>query len=408
MSHTPPLDPGHEAGAGGHALPDADAAGHRATLWVSWQLDGGAAAVNEAGRMRMQTYRLSLSLATGDDAQPPPQVAELRATAWRCCAAATPSARCSCPGTTRCARASPTVERDWAAFRAHWTRPAPADVRRAARRRPRPSSTHIDALVGAHRAPHVALDRAAAPAADGDDGAGRDRRGACCCSPATCFVLEPVAQLKQAIERMQARRLQRPRRPRDSSDEFGTLADGFNEHGRAPAVDVPRPRGQGRREDVASCEEKRERLEALYDVTRAGGQRHHAGGARRAASRERVAPRRARRRASALRWSDEANQRFLLLAADGLPRRDGRRASSACMPATATAARRSAAPGVRVIPIAVACRRRSLHALRATPASRRWCRCRSACTTALMGEVDLFYHAQVDAVARPSARCSRR
>lgn len=26
------------------------------TLWVSWQLDGGAAAVNEAGRMRMQAY----------------------------------------------------------------------------------------------------------------------------------------------------------------------------------------------------------------------------------------------------------------------------------------------------------------------------------------------------------------
>ena len=27
------------------------------TLWVSWQLDGGAAAVNEAGRMRMQQKR---------------------------------------------------------------------------------------------------------------------------------------------------------------------------------------------------------------------------------------------------------------------------------------------------------------------------------------------------------------
>ena len=36
------------------------------TLWVSWQLDGGAAAVNEAGRLRMQAYRLSLSIATGD------------------------------------------------------------------------------------------------------------------------------------------------------------------------------------------------------------------------------------------------------------------------------------------------------------------------------------------------------
>ena len=37
-----------------------------ATLWVSWQLEGGAAAVNEAGRLRMQTYRLTLSLATAD------------------------------------------------------------------------------------------------------------------------------------------------------------------------------------------------------------------------------------------------------------------------------------------------------------------------------------------------------
>ena len=40
-----------------------------ATLWVSWQLEGGAAAVNEAGRMRMQTYRLSLSIATADEAR---------------------------------------------------------------------------------------------------------------------------------------------------------------------------------------------------------------------------------------------------------------------------------------------------------------------------------------------------
>ena len=29
------------------------------TLWVTWQLEGGAAAVNEAGRMRMQTWRLN-------------------------------------------------------------------------------------------------------------------------------------------------------------------------------------------------------------------------------------------------------------------------------------------------------------------------------------------------------------
>ena len=32
------------------------------TLWVTWQLEGGAAAVNEAGRMRMQTWRLTSSV----------------------------------------------------------------------------------------------------------------------------------------------------------------------------------------------------------------------------------------------------------------------------------------------------------------------------------------------------------
>jgi len=29
------------------------------TLWVTWKLGGGAAALNEAGRMRMQTWRLT-------------------------------------------------------------------------------------------------------------------------------------------------------------------------------------------------------------------------------------------------------------------------------------------------------------------------------------------------------------
>jgi two-component system nitrate/nitrite sensor histidine kinase NarX len=39
------------------------------TLWVTWQLEGGAAAVNEAGRMRMQTWRLTSAV----QAQLPPE-----------------------------------------------------------------------------------------------------------------------------------------------------------------------------------------------------------------------------------------------------------------------------------------------------------------------------------------------
>jgi two-component system nitrate/nitrite sensor histidine kinase NarX len=33
------------------------------TVWVTWQLEGGAAAVNEAGRMRMMSYRIALNAA---------------------------------------------------------------------------------------------------------------------------------------------------------------------------------------------------------------------------------------------------------------------------------------------------------------------------------------------------------
>ncbi len=42
------------------------------TLWVTWQLEGGAAAVNEAGRMRMQTWRLASAV----QALAPPQEIE--------------------------------------------------------------------------------------------------------------------------------------------------------------------------------------------------------------------------------------------------------------------------------------------------------------------------------------------
>ena len=36
------------------------------TLWVTWKLEGGAAAINEAGRMRMQTYQLALLVGEGN------------------------------------------------------------------------------------------------------------------------------------------------------------------------------------------------------------------------------------------------------------------------------------------------------------------------------------------------------
>ena len=34
--------------------------------WMSLQLEGGAASVNEAGRLRLQAYRMTLSVSMGD------------------------------------------------------------------------------------------------------------------------------------------------------------------------------------------------------------------------------------------------------------------------------------------------------------------------------------------------------
>ena len=46
------------------------------TLWISWQLDGGAAAVNEAGSMRMQANRWALAVALREESRLPALAAE--------------------------------------------------------------------------------------------------------------------------------------------------------------------------------------------------------------------------------------------------------------------------------------------------------------------------------------------
>ena len=39
------------------------------SLWVTWKLEGGAAAINEGGRMRMQTWRLAQAVPAGPPAR---------------------------------------------------------------------------------------------------------------------------------------------------------------------------------------------------------------------------------------------------------------------------------------------------------------------------------------------------
>ncbi len=129
------------------------------------------------------------------------------------------------------------------------------------------------------------------------------------------FVLEPVGQLKGAIQRIQGGDFG-ARVQRITSDELGTLATGFN--GMAEHIQSMYRNLEARvAEKTAELEEKRERLEALYSVTTlaakattlqelATGFTRHVG-------------RVARADGVALRWSDETNQRFHMLASEGLP-----------------------------------------------------------------------------------------
>lgn len=90
-----------------------------ATLWVSWQLDGGAAAVNEAGRMRMQSYRMALSIGTGETSALPEQVKEFERS-MAMLRKGDPERPLFVPWDDTVRARFATVEQDWTHFRAHW------------------------------------------------------------------------------------------------------------------------------------------------------------------------------------------------------------------------------------------------------------------------------------------------
>jgi two-component system nitrate/nitrite sensor histidine kinase NarX len=285
------------------------------TLWVSWQLNGGAAAVNEAGRMRMQAYRIaltvantrgaaavdlaghidnfnqSLSLLRNGDAVRPLQV----------------------PWDETARQNFTAVERDWRQFHANWLAQKPGNLDRLT-----PDTVafaaEIDAFVSSIEANMagwtatlhllqmgvliVALLGAVMLLVAG-----------------YLFVLEPVNLLKQAIGKIQGGDFEF-RVERVGNDEFGTLAKGFN--GMASHLQSLYGNLADKvAEKTAELEEKHERLESLYEVTALVA---------RATSLEELAQdfsksimAIARADGVALRWADQAQRRYLMLATSGLP-----------------------------------------------------------------------------------------
>ena len=283
-----------------------------ATLWVSWQLDGGAAAVNEAGRMRMQSYRMALSIGTVERAALVEQAQEFdrSLTLLRHGNAERPL---FVPWDDAVRTHFGIVEQDWAGFRARWIDLRPEQLKNL-RSDTVSFAAHIDHLVTAiesHMAQWTAILHLLQMTmlATGVVGA------AVLLFTGYLFVLDPVNQLKLAIEKIQAGDFD-ARVERVTSDEFGTLADGFNgmaEHLQSMYRHLERRVA----EKTAQLQEKNERLESLYEgtalVAKATTLDELAQGFAKNVARI------ARADGVAVRWSDQANQRYLMLAAQGLP-----------------------------------------------------------------------------------------
>ena len=282
------------------------------TLWVSWQLDGGAAAMNEAGRMRMQSYRMALSISTGETGALAQHVKEFDL-GLGILREGDPERPLFVPWDDAVTEKFATVERDWSRFRSLWIDIPPANLHNL-RADTVAFASNIDAFVSSielHMAHWTALLHLLQMSMLVMAVLG----ATVLLYTGYLFVLEPVGQLKQAIEKIQLGDFS-ARVERVTSDEFGTLADGFNdmaEHLQSMYSHLEHKVA----EKTAQIQEKNERLESLYEVTALVAK---------ATTLDELAQgfatnitRIARADGVAIRWSDQTNQRYLMLAAQGLP-----------------------------------------------------------------------------------------
>ncbi|MEY4139561.1 MAG: hypothetical protein RLZZ371_1743 [Pseudomonadota bacterium] len=357
-----------------------------ATLWVSWQLDGGAAAVNEAGRMRMQSYRMALSIGTSETSQLPGQIDEFNRS-LALLRQGDPERPLFVPWDTDTNQRYAVVENDWAAYQGRWIKASQtsfADLRADTVT----FASHIDAFVNSIEV-HIAQWTALLHLLQISMLATVIVAATVLLYSGYLFVLEPVGQLKQAIENIQEGDFE-ARVECVSSDEFGTLADGFN--GMAEHLQSMYKNLEAKvAEKTVLLKEKSDRLESLYEVTALVSK---------ATSLDALAQDFTKSLAKishadgvALRWSNQGGQRHLMLAAHGLPA--GMIDDEQCIyTGDCHCGSATLDSDFRIIPIRDDSSAPLKHCLKAG--------FETVITLPvrlhqhLMGEVDLFYHARID------------
>ncbi|MCD6672310.1 MAG: type IV pili methyl-accepting chemotaxis transducer N-terminal domain-containing protein [Burkholderiaceae bacterium] len=279
------------------------------TFWVTWELQGGAAAVNEAGRMRMQAYRLALDAQRGaasDLARHVERFDESLAVLGE----GDPSRPLFVPWNDATRERFADVQAQWRSLRSDWlSRP---DLVRLSQVDEFVESTDdfvasIESQLSRWTAILYSYQFAMMALAIGG--------AVALLYTGYIYVVDPVARLRRALARVEQGEFD-ARVDVVSRDEFGELGEGFNRMA-GNLQQLYAGLEDKVREKTATLETKSRRLAALYDASAfIGGVDTLDDLARGFVRKAREA---ARADAAVIRWSDQANQRYLLLAADGLP-----------------------------------------------------------------------------------------
>jgi two-component system nitrate/nitrite sensor histidine kinase NarX len=282
------------------------------TLWVTWQLEGGAAAVNEAGRMRMQTWRLAQTLPGQDSARLQQQLAQFEQTLGLLRSGDT-SRPLFVPRDDESQKTFADVQAGWLALRSPWATVPPPSADAVA--------AQAEAFVGRIDAFVTAIETQLARWTTVLNAFQFVMMALAIISAVTLlyaaylFVFNPLSRLKAGLARVGEGDLS-ARVEVDSSDEFGELSVGFTRM--AHTLQALYQNLESRvAEKTLGLETERARLAALYEAAAfvASASTLEALAQGFAQQVRRVA----RADASAVRWSDESNQRYLLLASDCLP-----------------------------------------------------------------------------------------
>ncbi|HPL78924.1 MAG TPA: type IV pili methyl-accepting chemotaxis transducer N-terminal domain-containing protein [Burkholderiaceae bacterium] len=356
------------------------------TLWVTWQLEGGAAAVNEAGRMRMQTWRLASAVQTSLSPASLGSLVSQFDDSLKLLRTGDPSRPLFVPWDDDVDVKFAEVDRIWTQRRGQWLAAAPMSATESVMAAEE-FVTAIDALV---LSIEQQLSRLTAilnlfqfvMMALAIIGA------VVMLFTGYMYVINPLAHLRQGLQQVEAGDFS-TRIEVEAQDEFGQVAGGFN---RMAATLQSLYGGLEAQVEAKThrIEAQRARLAALYEVSAFLAEANTIDELTQGFARKVRAVMKAD--AVAVRWADEANQRYMMLASDCFPEEMQEEERSLLAGACACGNLRADAR-TRVIPIQAhesqpvrGCARAGFESLVSVPIRLQH---------RLLGEFDLFFRAPV-------------